>query len=151
MMKRILFIAIMIFSVALTISAQQAVNGDYAGKFTRIYMNGEKSVPTESIIAVVSQTKSLITLKIAPFKIGKMPGTVEVTAENIVLNSDGTFNQVVANGIKMEIKGFMKAEYNAMVTGTLINNVLTYTITSRDASFMGKPFSAIVGFKGMKE
>ncbi len=148
-MKKILCIAVMILSMVLTVSAQQNVSGDYVGKFTRVYMRGEKSLPEQNFTTTVSQNNSLISLHIAPFRIGRMPGTIEVNANNIVLRKDGSFEQIVEKGIKLEILWKTK-EYKAKLTGTLKNNVLTYTIESVDARFWGFPFTAIVGFKGTR-
>lgn len=148
-MKKILCIAVMILSMVLTVSAQQNVSGDYVGKFTRVYMRGEKSLPEQNFTTTVSQNNSLISLHIAPFKIGRMPGTIEVNANDIVLRKDGSFEQIVEEGIKLEVFWRTK-EYTAKVTGTFNNNVLIYTIESVDATFWGVSFTAIVGFKGTR-
>ena len=148
-MKKILCIAVMILSMVLTVSAQQNVSGDYVGKFTRVYMRGEKSLPEQNFTTTVSQNNSLISLHRAPFRIGKMLGTIEVNANNIVLRKDGSFEQMVEKGIKLEVLWTTK-EYKAKLTGTLKNNVLTYTIESVDATFFGISFTAIVGFKGTR-
>ena len=149
-MKKILCIAVMILSMVLTVSAQQNVSGDYVGKFTRVYMRGEKSLPEQNFTTTVSQNNSLISLHIAPFKIGRMPGSIEVNANDIVLKEDGSFEQIVKKGISFNIPIILNAFYTAKVTGTLKNNVLTYTIESVDATFWGFPFTAIVGFKGTR-
>ena len=52
-MKKILCIAVMILSMVLTVSAQQNVSGDYVGKFTRVYMRGEKSLPEQNFTTTV--------------------------------------------------------------------------------------------------
>ena len=149
-MKKILCIAVMILSMVLTVSAQQNVSGDYVGKFTRVYMRGEKSLPKQNFTTTVSQNNSLISLHIAPFKIGRMPGFIEVNANNIVLKEDGSFEQMVEEGIHLHIPVVLDGLYTAKVTGTLKNNVLTYTIESVDATFWGVSFTAIVGFKGTR-
>ena len=65
------------------------------------------------------------------------------------MKEDGSFEQMVKKGIKLEV--FWKTkEYKAKLTGTLKNNVLTYTIESVDATFLGVSFTAIVGFKGTR-
>lgn len=148
-MRKILLITMMIFSMVLTVSAQQNVKGNYTGNFMRIYMNGDKPVPTEQFTTTVSPSNSLISLHMDAFQIGNMPGTIEINITNIVLNSDGSFNQTVYNAIKLTIFG-KETTYNAVVSGTVSNNVLTYTITSLNAFYLGLPFKAIVGFQGTK-
>lgn len=139
----------MVFSMVLTVSAQQNVKGNYIGNFTHIHMNGDKPVPTGQFTTTVSPSNSLISLHMDAFQIGNMPGTIEINITNIVLNSDGSFNQTVYNAIKLTIFG-KETTYNAVVSGTVSNNVLTYTITSLNAFYLGLPFKAIVGFQGTK-
>ncbi|WP_373782776.1 hypothetical protein [Bacteroides heparinolyticus] len=148
-MKKIAIIAMMIFSMVLTVSAQQSVDGNYVGNFTSIYMNGDKPVPSGQFTTTVTSNNSLISLYMAPFQIGNMPGYITIDAQNIVLNSDGSFNQSVYNGIILQLP-FGTKRYNATVTGTVVNNELIYTITSENASYMGYNFLAIVGFRGNK-
>ena len=67
-MKKILCIAVMILSMVLTVSAQQNVSGDYVGKFTRVYMRGEKSLPEQNFTTTVSQNNSLNQFTYSPFQ-----------------------------------------------------------------------------------
>ena len=112
-------------------------------------MNGDKPVPSGQFTTTVTSNNSLISLYMAPFQIGNMPGYITIDAQNIVLNSDGSFNQSVYNGIILQLP-FGTKRYNATVTGTVVNNELIYTITSENASYMGYNFLAIVGFRGNK-
>lgn len=148
-MKKIFFICIMLLSTVMTISAQQDIKEDYLGKFTRIYMNGEKSVPDNSVITNVLHPNSLISLHIDPFQLGKMPGSIELDATNIKINPDGSFNQTVYNAIKLTILRKV-SNFNAVVTGNIKNNVLTYKIESLNAFYLGFSFTAIVEFQGVK-
>ena len=95
--------AVLLLSMALTISAQQVVSGNYLGQFTRIYMNGEKKVDAKDFTAKVSQSGSSINLHIDAFKLGRMPGNVTIDANNIVLKPDGSFSQTVDKGILIKI------------------------------------------------
>ena len=113
--------AVLILSMALTISAQQVVSGNYLGQFTRIYMNGEKKVDAKDFTAKVSQSGSSINLHIDAFKLGRMPGNVTIGANNIVLKPE------------------------------IVNNVLNFTVTSINASYLGISFTASISFKGTKQ
>jgi len=142
--------AVLLLSMALTISAQQVVSGNYLGQFTRIYMNGEKKVGAKDFTAKVSQSGSSINLHIDAFKLGRMPGNVTIDANNIVLKPDGSFSQTVDKGIFIKIL-WKRTAYSAKVSGKVVNNVLNFTVTSINASYLGISFTASISFKGTKQ
>lgn len=158
-MKKILFILVALLTIsASTMSVLAQVSnsfatfaaGDYAGTYngdlTKVYMNTDKD-PVSGVSSTVTENASgTINIHIDAFQIGSMPGTITIDANNIAVNSDGSFTQSCTRAVTLRILGIAK-RYNAYVEGSIVNGELTYTITV-DSEYSGAAFTAIVTFKG---
>lgn len=124
------------------------VEGIYSGRLSKVYMNGDKS-PVENIETTVSENSDgTFNLHIDAFKVGKMPGTIKVDAQNVKIPTDGTsFSQNCTKAVNLTILGFIPANYDALIEGSLVNGKLTYTLTV-NAEYSNAPFTAIVTFTG---
>lgn len=160
-MKKILFVLVALLTISastMSVSAQvfnsfaTFAAGDYAGTYngdlTKVYMNTDKK-PVSGITSTVTENASgTINIHIDAFQIGSMPGTITIDANNIAVNSDGSFAQSCTRAVTLRILGISK-RYNAYVEGSIVNGELTYTITV-NSEYSGAAFTAIVTFKGNK-
>ena len=158
MQKRI-FSLLMLLWCIVSLNSVYAANefhvGDrvaYSGTLTRVYMNGEKA-SGQAVTAFVTKTSDqTYTIELQEFKAGKMPGTIQVIAEDVSVSADGSFNMSsMQNIIILKLFGFSKTKrfFNADLSGTITSDgQLTFTVTSVNAKYFGIPFKAIVTFKG---
>lgn len=160
MAKKILFLA-MLFVLAMTNSTVVAqgfsplatvssdeLAGSYYGDLTRVYMNSEKD-PVENMTSTVSVNSSgTINISMDAFQIGSMPGTIAISASNISVGDNGEFSQTCSRCVTLRILG-VPTRYDALVSGTIKNGELTYTITV-NSEYSGALFTAIVTFEGSK-
>lgn len=160
-MKKILFMLVALLTISastMSVSAQVSNSfatfavGDYAGTYngdlTKVYMNTDKNPVSGVTSTVTENTSGTVNIHIDAFQIGSMPGTITIDANNIAVNSDGTFAQTCTRAVTLRIIGVAK-RYNAYVEGKFENGELTYTITV-DSEYSGAAFTAIVTFKGNK-
>ena len=158
MQKRIFSLLMLLWCIVSSNSvyaANEAHVGDrvaYSGTLTRVYMNGEKA-SGQAVPAFVTKTSAqTYTIELQEFKAGKMPGTIQVIAEDVSVSADGSFNMSsMQNIIILKLFGFSKAKssFNADLSGTITSDgQLTFTVTSVNAKYFGIPFKAIVTFKG---
>lgn len=54
------------------------VAGDYVGKLTRVYMNGEKTPTEDEVITTIDGVSNSYSLSIDNLQIGNMPGSITV-------------------------------------------------------------------------
>lgn len=160
-MKKILFMLVALLTISastMSISAQVSnsfatvSDGEYAGTYngdlTKVYMNTDKN-PVSGVSATVTENASgTINIHMDAFQIGSMPGTITIDANNIAVNSDGTFAQTCTRAVTLRIIG-IPTRYNAYVEGSIVNGELTYTVTV-NSEYSGAAFTAIVTFEGNK-
>lgn len=160
-MKNILFMLVALLTISastMSVSAQVSNSfatvaaGDYAGTYngdlTKVYMNTDKDPVSGVTSTVTENTSGTINIHMDAFQIGSMPGTITIDANNIAVNSDGTFAQTCTRAVTLRILG-IPTRYNAYVDGSIVNGELTYTITV-NSEYSGALFTAIVTFKGNK-
>lgn len=160
-MKKILFMLVALLTISastMSVSAQVSNSfatvaaGDYAGTYngdlTKVYMNTDKDPVSGVTSTVTENTSGTINIHMDAFQIGSMPGTITIDANNIAVNSDGTFAQTCTRAVTLRILG-IPTRYNAYVDGSIVNGELTYTITV-NSEYSGALFTAIVTFKGNK-
>ena len=67
----------------LGISTLAATTVDYVGDFTKVDMNGSTKAPVkDKVTTVVSDGATISSLVSEAFQVGKMPGTIKITASN---------------------------------------------------------------------
>lgn len=160
-MKKILFMLVALLTISastMSVSAQVSNSfatvaaGDYAGTYngdlTKVYMNTDKDPVSGVTSTVTENTSGTINIHMDAFQIGSMSGTITIDANNIAVNSDGTFAQTCTRAVTLRILG-IPTRYNAYVDGSIVNGELTYTITV-NSEYSGALFTAIVTFKGNK-
>lgn len=160
-MKNILFMLVALLTISastMNVSAQVSNSfatvaaGDYAGTYngdlTKVYMNTDKDPVSGVTSTVTENTSGTINIHMDAFQIGSIPGTITIDANNIAVNSDGTFAQTCTRAVTLRILG-IPTRYNAYVDGSIVNGELTYTITV-NSEYSGALFTAIVTFKGNK-
>lgn len=141
----LLFITVTAFPVGHTNYGEAT---PYKGRLTKVYVNGEKTPPAETVISYATVRDGYISIRMPRRKIGKMPGTVGVEAHHLRLNPNGTFDQTVTKAVKVKIMG--TSSYNARVSGRLSGNTLTYTVSTIKARYMLVPIHVAVDFKGQR-
>lgn len=159
-MKKVIFGIIAILAVFGTsnVLAQESKNQfeiiletgkvDYVGKFTKIYMNGPKTLPTGEYAAIITDNGPTFDLELTVPKIGAMPANIYVNASDINIDAEGNFDQVVDGAISLLIWDF-----DARIHGKLDKetNTLLLDIESVDASFLGQSFDAQISFIGNRK
>ncbi len=91
----------------------------------------------------VTDNGSDIDMYIPAFKVGKMPGTIEVDATGVAI--DGSTNRY-SGVVTLKILG-VPTDYDAEISVTAYDaNTLQYTLNVKDARFLGIPFEAKVVF-----
>lgn len=118
----------------------------YKGRLTRVYVNGEKTPPTETVVSYATVQGGYVSIRMPRRKIGKMPGSVGIDANRLRLRPNGTFDQMVPKAVKVKIMG--TSSYNARVSGCLSGTTLVYTVETVKARYMLVPIRVTVGFKG---
>lgn len=129
--------------------ASSSVNEIAAVQSTTTY-SGTMAVTMGSSSSTIIHTTdatpngSNVDLYIVPFKVGTMPGTIEVDAQNVI--ADGVarvYSNVVTFTMGTPI--YFSAEISVSVYNA---NTLVYTINVLEAEYEGVPFIAIVNFTG---
>ncbi|MCP3895246.1 MAG: hypothetical protein GY706_11540 [Bacteroides sp.] len=131
-------------------SINENVEDTYNGSLTRVYMNGEKSPVPNVTTKLKKNADGTISLRIDPFKVGKMPGEISINAKSINVDSRGSFNTTVSEAVIFKLLLFKPTRFTAQISGTVSGNTLTYSVTTIDASYLLVPFTAIVEFTGNK-
>lgn len=120
----------------------------YKGKLTRVYVDGEKTPPNETVVSYVTVQGGYFSIRMPRRKIGKMPGSVGIEANRLMLHPNGTFDQTVSKAVKVKIVG--TTSYKARVSGRLSGNSLTYTVETIKARYMLVPIRVVITFKGQR-
>lgn len=133
-----------------SMSEVSSYDGTYYGTLTRVYMNGEKTTGQSVTAYVEDNGDGTINLSLGSFQVGSMPGSIAVQADNITVNSDGSFNVPTAdNAVILKILG-ITSKFDASIVGQLNGNSLTFTVNTINAKYLGVSFEAIVTFEGSK-
>ena len=87
-----------------TITVNDVV-GEYKGTLDKVVMRGRnRGKVLNQIFTVSKYNNSKFSLHLPPFKVGEMPGTIEIDAKGIKLNSDGTFKASnISNGVLLTV------------------------------------------------
>lgn len=150
-LKAALSLLFLLAGISIALAADKTNGGEtvaYKGKLTRVYVNSEKTPPAETVVSYATVQDGHISIRLPRRKIGKMPGAVGIEANRLRLEPDGTFDQTVANAVKVKIMG--TSSYNARVSGRLSAGVLTYTVSTIKARYMLVPIQVTVSFKGKR-
>jgi hypothetical protein len=120
----------------------------YEGGFTSINMNGSQKNPANGIVTTVAtENNSIGQLISEPFKVGKMPGSIQVKASNLTVDATtGNFSGSCRVVLKIVV---MTQEFDGNIKGTISNGKLIYTVEC-PAEWLGIPFHTKVTFQGNK-
>ena len=140
-MKKVLMVIVAMFGIIamsnaattaateMGISTLAATTVDYVGDFTKVDMNGSTKAPVkDKVTTVVSDGATISSLASEAFQVGKMPGTIKITASNLTIDpSTGNFS--------------------GTISGTIANGKLVYDVKCL-ATWLGIPFDTAVTFEG---
>lgn len=95
-----------------TITVNDVV-GEYKGTLDKVVMRGkDRGKVLNQIFTVSKYNNSKFNLHLPAFKVGEMPGTIEIKANGIKLNSDGTFKASnISNGVLLTVPVLGKTPY----------------------------------------
>jgi hypothetical protein len=155
MQKKIFYLLILLLSIFFTNNIYAYKEGDNGekitckGKLTRVYMNGEKTAGQPVTAIITKKADGVYTVELKEFKVGKMPGSISVLANNVTIAQDGTFNMPSMNKIIiLRLFNLYDKKFDANLYGRLKNGEkLYFTIESVNATFWGIPFKAIATFE----
>lgn len=126
----------------------ESVEGNYNGSLDYVNMNGSVKDPVPNITAEVTEnTDGSFNIKIPAFQVGSMPGTITINATD--LDNSGNFNKRCSKAVILTILG-IKSKFDAQVSGNIVGNTLSFSVTTVGATFLGIPFSTEVHFTGTK-
>lgn len=125
------------------------VAGDYVGKLTRVYMNGEKTPTEDEVITTIDGVSNSYSLSFENLQIGNMPGSIIVKASNLPLENDSFTSSCT---VKLIILGSTNT-YTGTITGTYdaATKRLKYTVDCTGKYLLVVNFHAIVDFEGTLE
>lgn len=155
MQKKIFYLLILLLSIFFTNNIYAYKEGDNGekitckGKLTRVYMNGEKTAGQPVTAIITKKADGVYTVELKEFKVGKMPGSISVLANNVTIAQDGTFNMPSMNKIIiLRLFNLYDKKFDANLFGKLKNGEkLHFTVESVNATFWGIPFKAIATFE----
>lgn len=152
-MKKVISLVTLFMAVLLAFPANamaaESIDGDYIGKLTYVYMNGEKTPSDDEVITTVEDDGSSYSLYVSGLQIGNMPGKIDIDASNLAI-STGSFSgtctvtlTIGSNG--SDFAGTINGSYDAS-TGKLV-----YTVDC-DAKYLSIiNFKTKVTFEGYRQ
>ena len=129
----------------------ESVEGNYNGSLDYVNMNGSVKDPVQNITAEVTENADgSFNIKIPAFQVGSMPGSITINATD--LDNSGNFNKLCSKAVTLRLLGigFTEKSFDAQVSGSIVGNTLSFTVTTVGATYLGIPFSAEVHFTGSK-
>ncbi len=122
------------------------VAGDYVGKLTRVYMNGEKTPTEDEVVTTIEGESNSYSLSVENLQIGNMPGSITVYANGLPLKN-GTFTSSCT--VKLTVLGGTNT-YTGTLTGSYnaATKTLTYNVDCTGKYLFVVNFHAIVDFEG---
>lgn len=124
--------------------AQVSSEEVYLGLFKNITMNGTaKDSVEDKTTSVIVSNNVISSLKSESFRVGKMPGTITISASNLSVSSTGTFSGTCTVTLKI-VSG---TDYSGTISGTLKDGKLVYNVVC-NASWLGVSFDTDVTFEG---
>lgn len=130
----------------LGINTLSATTVSYLGGFTSVNMNGEAKNPvSDKVTTVVSDGNTISSLSSESFKVGNMPGSIQIEASNLAIDTaTGVFSGSCT--VKLTIVGIPQ-KYTGTIIGSIVNGKLTYTVEC-PAKWLGVSFDTEVTFEG---
>lgn len=151
-MKKVISFVTLVMAIMLAFPAKAittgSIEGEYIGKLTYVYMNGEKTPSDEAVITEVEDDGGSYSLYVTGLQIGNMPGTIDINASNLAINT-GAFSgncsvTLTIGSSPSAFSGTINGSYDA-TTGKL-----TYTVDC-DARYLSIiNFKTKVTFEGYK-
>lgn len=156
-MKKVLMVIVAMFGIIamsnaattaateMGISTLAATTVDYVGDFTKVDMNGSTKAPVkDKVTTVVSDGATISSLVSEAFQVGKMPGTIKITASNLTIDpSTGNFS----GACTVTLKTVREKDYAGTISGTIANGKLVYDVKCL-ATWLGIAFDTAVTFEG---
>ena len=135
-----------VIAYELGINTHSAATVSYLGGFTSVNMNGKPKNPvSDKVTTVVSDGNTISSLTSESFQVGKMPGSILISASNLTINpSTGGFSGSCS--VKLTILG-EPADYTGTIVGSVLNGKLVYTVNC-PAKWLGVSFDTEVTFEG---
>ena len=135
-----------VMAYELGINTLSAATVDYLGGFTSVNMNGEPKDPvSDKATKVVSDGNTISSLTSESFQVGKMPGSIQVKASNLAIDSStGGFSGSCT--VILTILG-RSTDYTGTIVGSIMNGNLVYTVKC-PAKWLGVSFDTEVTFEG---
>lgn len=120
----------------------------YPGTLTKVYMNGDKDAGQTVTAYATLKANGNYKIELQEFQVGKMPGTIQVVADDVEVDDNGNFNMSEMDEIViLRLLGISKNYFNADLEGKIESGQLTFTVTTVDAKYLGASFKAVVTFK----
>ena len=135
-----------VMSSELEINTLSATTVSYLGGFTSVNMNGKPKDPvSDKVTTVVSDGNTISSLTSESFQVGKMPGSILISASNLTIDSStGGFSGSCT--VKLTILG-IPTDYTGTIVGSIMNGNLVYTVKC-PAKWLGVSFDTEVTFEG---
>lgn len=64
----------------------------YPGTLTKVYMNGDKDAGQTVTAYATLKANGNYKIELQEFQVGKMPGTIQVVADDVEVDDNGNFN-----------------------------------------------------------
>ena len=127
------------------ISTMATTTVDYVGGFTSVNMNGDPKAPVkDKVTTVVTDGTTITSLVSESFQVGKMPGSIQITASNLAIDaSTGSFSGSCT--VTLTILG--STDYAGTISGSIVNGKLVYEVKC-PAKWLGISFDTDVTFEG---
>lgn len=135
-----------VMSSELEINTLSATTVSYLGGFTSVNMNGKPKDPvSDKVTTVVSDGNTISSLTSESFQVGKMPGSILISASNLTIDSS-TGGLSGSCTVKLTILG-IPTDYTGTIVGSIMNGNLVYTVKC-PAKWLGVSFDTEVTFEG---